>query len=208
MVGGGGVLIIYDRLGWGVALVVLAALTALALSLWLGPVLIRRLTVRQIGQTVRQDGPKTHLQKAGTPTMGGMLIVVVVMFLAMAMRLEDESTLTPMLTLVGVGILGAIDDFVNVRTGFGVRGRYKLVWQTVVAVLAAIYIQRHFDLTGINVPLVGQFEIPLVLLVLFIAFAIVAASNAVNLTDGLDGLAISTFAIAAASALIRSAFSA
>jgi phospho-N-acetylmuramoyl-pentapeptide-transferase len=121
--------------------------------------------------------------------MGGMLIVVVVMFLAMAMRLEDESTLTPMLTLVGVGILGAIDDFVNVRTGFGMRGRFKLVWQTVVAVLAAVYIQRHFDLTGINVPLVGQFEIPIVLLVLFIAFAIVAASNAVNLTDGLDGLA-------------------
>jgi phospho-N-acetylmuramoyl-pentapeptide-transferase len=118
-----------------------------------------------------------------------MLIVVVVMFLAMAMRLEDESTLTPMLTLVGVGILGAIDDFVNTRTGFGVRGRYKLVWQTVVAVLAAIYIQRHYDLTGINVPLVGQFEIPILLLVLFIAFAIVAASNAVNLTDGLDGLA-------------------
>jgi phospho-N-acetylmuramoyl-pentapeptide-transferase len=69
------------------------------------------------------------------------------------------------------------------------RGRFKLVWQTIVAVLAAVYIQRHFDLTGINVPLVGQFEIPIVLLVLFIAFAIVAASNAVNLTDGLDGLA-------------------
>jgi phospho-N-acetylmuramoyl-pentapeptide-transferase len=167
----------------------LAVVLAFGGVVLLGPIFIRLLQRLGFGKRIRTEGPRAHAVKAGTPTMGGMLIVVVVMFLAMAMRLEDESTLTPMLTLVGVGILGAIDDFVNVRTGFGMRGRYKLVWQTVVAVLAAVYIQRHFDLTGINVPLVGQFEIPIVLLVLFIAFAIVAASNAVNLTDGLDGLA-------------------
>jgi phospho-N-acetylmuramoyl-pentapeptide-transferase len=167
----------------------LAVVLAFGGVVLLGPIYIRLLQRLGFGKQIRIEGPQAHAVKAGTPTMGGMLIVVVVMFLAMAMRLEDESTLTPMLTLVGVGILGAIDDFVNVRTGFGVRGRYKLVWQTVVAILAAIYIQRHYDLTGINVPLVGQFEIPLVFLVLFIAFAIVAASNAVNLTDGLDGLA-------------------
>ena len=167
----------------------LAVLLAFGGVVLLGPIYIRLLQRLGFGKQIRIEGPQAHAVKAGTPTMGGMLIVVVVMFLAMAMRLEDESTLTPMLTLVGVGILGAIDDFVNTRTGFGVRGRYKLVWQTVVAILAAIYIQRHFDLTGINVPLVGQFEIPILLLVLFIAFAIVAASNAVNLTDGLDGLA-------------------
>jgi len=155
----------------------------------LGPIYIRLLQRLGFGKQIRIEGPQAHAVKAGTPTMGGMLIVVVVMFLAMAMRLEDVSTLTPMLALVGVGILGAIDDFVNVRTGLGMRGRFKLIWQTVVAVLAAIYIQRHFDLTGVNVPLIGQFEIPILLLVLFIAFAIVATSNAVNLTDGLDGLA-------------------
>jgi phospho-N-acetylmuramoyl-pentapeptide-transferase len=167
----------------------LAVVLAFGGVVLLGPIYIRLLQRLGFGKRIRTEGPRAHAVKAGTPTMGGMLLVVVVMFLAMAMRLEDESTLTPMLTLVGVGILGAIDDFVNVRTGFGMRGRFKLVWQTVVAVLAAVYIQRHFDLTGINVPLVGQFEIPIVLLVLFIAFAIVAASNAVNLTDGLDGLA-------------------
>jgi phospho-N-acetylmuramoyl-pentapeptide-transferase len=167
----------------------LAVVLAFGGVVLLGPIYIRLLQRLGFGKQIRIEGPQAHAVKAGTPTMGGMLIVVVVMFLAMAMRLEDESTLTPMLTLVGVGILGAIDDFVNVRTGFGMRGRYKLIWQTVVAILAAIYIQRHFDLTGINVPLVGQFEIPILLLVLFIAFAIVAASNAVNLTDGLDGLA-------------------
>jgi phospho-N-acetylmuramoyl-pentapeptide-transferase len=94
-----------------------------------------------------------------------------------------------MLALVGVGILGAIDDYVNARSGFGVRGRYKLVWQTVVGVLAAIYIQRHFDITAINVPLIGELAVGAVAVVLFVAFAIVATSNAVNLTDGLDGLA-------------------
>jgi phospho-N-acetylmuramoyl-pentapeptide-transferase len=167
----------------------LAVLLAFGGVVLLGPIYIRLLQRLGFGKQIRIEGPEAHAVKAGTPTMGGMLIVVVVMFLAMAMRLEDESTLTPMLTLVGVGILGALDDYVNVRTGFGMRGRVKLVWQTIVAVLAAIYIQRHFDLTGINVPLVGQFEIPALLLIAFIAFAIVAASNAVNLTDGLDGLA-------------------
>jgi phospho-N-acetylmuramoyl-pentapeptide-transferase len=155
----------------------------------LAPVYIRLLQRLGFGKAIRAEGPAAHAVKAGTPTLGGMLIVVVVMFLAMAMRLEDVSTLTPMLTLVGVGILGAIDDYVNVRTGFGVRGRYKLVWQTVVAILAAVYIQRHFDITAINVPLLGELAVGAVAVVVFVAFAIVAMSNAVNLTDGLDGLA-------------------
>ncbi len=155
----------------------------------LGPIYIRLMQRLGFGKAIRVEGPESHAVKAGTPTLGGMLIIVVVMFLAMAMRLEDESTLTPMLALVGVGILGAIDDYVNARSGFGVRGRYKLVWQTVVGVLAAIYIQRHFDITAINVPLVGELAVGAVAVVLFVAFAIVATSNAVNLTDGLDGLA-------------------
>jgi phospho-N-acetylmuramoyl-pentapeptide-transferase len=155
----------------------------------LGPMYIRLLQRLGFGKAIRAEGPAAHAIKAGTPTLGGMLIVLVVMFLAMAMRLEDVSTLTPMLTLVGVGILGAIDDYVNIRTGFGVRGRYKLVWQTMVAILAAVYIQRHFDITAINVPLVGEIAIGAVAVVAFVAFAIVAMSNAVNLTDGLDGLA-------------------
>jgi phospho-N-acetylmuramoyl-pentapeptide-transferase len=155
----------------------------------LGPIYIRLLQRLGFGKAIRAEGPPTHAVKAGTPTLGGMLIIVVVMFLAMALRIEDESTLIPMLTLVGVGILGAIDDYVNTRTGFGVRGRYKLVWQTIVSVLAAIYIQRHFDITAINVPLVGELAIGAVAVIVFVAFAIVATSNAVNLTDGLDGLA-------------------
>ena len=155
----------------------------------LGPIYIRLLQRLGFGKAIRAEGPASHQVKAGTPTLGGMLIVLVVMFLAMAMRLEDVSTLIPMLTLVGVAILGAIDDYVNTRTGFGVRGRYKLVWQTIISVLAAIYIQRHFDITAINVPLVGELAVGAFVVVAFVAFAIVAMSNAVNLTDGLDGLA-------------------
>jgi phospho-N-acetylmuramoyl-pentapeptide-transferase len=169
--------------------IVLALLLAFAGVVLLGPVYIGLLQRLGFGKQIRVDGPEGHVLKAGTPTMGGMLMVVVIMFLAMAMRIEDVYTLTPMLALVGVGILGAIDDYVNARTGFGMRGRYKLVWQTVVAALAAFYFWRHFRITEINIPLLGQYEIGAILFILFVAFVIVGASNAVNLTDGLDGLA-------------------
>jgi phospho-N-acetylmuramoyl-pentapeptide-transferase len=155
----------------------------------LAPIYINLVQRLGFGKQIRAEGPEAHYGKAGTPTMGGMLMVGVVLFLAMALRIEDAATLTPTLTLMGVGILGAIDDFVNVRTGIGMRGRWKLVWQTGVAVLAAFYIWRHFDLTGLNIPLVGQFAVADPLLIAFIAFVIVGTSNAVNLTDGLDGLA-------------------
>jgi phospho-N-acetylmuramoyl-pentapeptide-transferase len=169
--------------------ILLALLLAFIGVVLLGPVYIGLLQRLGFGKQIRLDGPEGHVAKAGTPTMGGMLIVVVVMFLAVVMRIEDVYTLTPMLALVGVGILGAIDDYVNTRTGLGVRGRHKLVWQTVVGVLAAFYFWRHFQITEINIPLLGGFEIGALLFILFLAFVIVGVSNAVNLTDGLDGLA-------------------
>ena len=169
--------------------IVVALLLAFLGMVLLAPIYISLLQRLGFGKQIRGDGPEAHYGKAGTPTMGGMLMVGVVLFLAMALRIEDAATLTPMLTLMGVGILGAIDDFVNVRTGIGMRGRWKLVWQTVVAVLAAYYIWQHFNLTGLNIPLLGQFEVVPILLIGFIAFVIVGTSNAVNLTDGLDGLA-------------------
>jgi phospho-N-acetylmuramoyl-pentapeptide-transferase len=169
--------------------ILLALLLAFVGVVLLGPIYINLLQRLGFGKQIRAEGPEGHEIKAGTPTMGGMLIVLVVMFLAMAMRIEDVYTLTPMLALVGVGVLGAVDDFVNARTGIGMRGRWKLVWQTVVALLAAFYIQRHFDITVINIPLVGQVIIGGLLFILFAAFVIVGVSNAVNLTDGLDGLA-------------------
>ena len=169
--------------------ILLAILLAFVGVVLLGPVYIGLLQRLGFGKQIRLDGPERHVAKAGTPTMGGMLMVVVVMFLAMAMRIEDVYTLTPMLALVGVGILGAIDDYVNAKTGLGVRGRHKLVWQSVVGVLAAFYFWRHFQITEINIPLLGGIEIGPVFFIVFLAFVIVGVSNAVNLTDGLDGLA-------------------
>ena len=169
--------------------IVVAVLLAFIGMVLLAPIYISLLQRLGFGKQIRVDGPEAHYGKAGTPTMGGILMVGVVLFLAMALRIEDAATLTPMLTLMGVGILGAVDDFVNVRTGIGMRGRWKLVWQTVVALLAGFYISRHFDLSGLNIPLVGQIEVAPILLIGFIAFVIVGTSNAVNLTDGLDGLA-------------------
>jgi phospho-N-acetylmuramoyl-pentapeptide-transferase len=169
--------------------IVVALLLAFIGMVLIAPIYISLLQRLGFGKQIRTDGPESHYGKAGTPTMGGMLVVGVVVFLAMALRIEDAATLTPMLALVGVGILGAIDDFVNVRSGIGMRGRWKLVWQTIVALLAGFYIQRHFDITGINVPGLGELVIGPLLFVLFVAFVIVGASNAVNLTDGLDGLA-------------------
>jgi phospho-N-acetylmuramoyl-pentapeptide-transferase len=169
--------------------IVLALLLAFVGVVLLGPVYIGLLQRLGFGKRIRSDGPEAHAVKAGTPTMGGMLVVMVVMFLAMALRIDSSVTLTPMLALVGVGILGAVDDFVNARTGIGMRGRWKLVWQTVVALLAAVYIQRHFDITVLNVPFLGEIVVGAVFFALFMAFVMVGVSNAVNLTDGLDGLA-------------------
>jgi phospho-N-acetylmuramoyl-pentapeptide-transferase len=169
--------------------IVVALLLAFIGMVLLAPIYINLLQRLGYGKQIRIEGPQAHYGKAGTPTMGGILVVGVVLFLAMALRIEDAATLTPMLTLMGVGILGAFDDYVNARSGIGMRGRWKLVWQTVVALLAGYYIQRHFELTGLNIPFLGQIEVVPGLLIAFIAFVIVGTSNAVNLTDGLDGLA-------------------
>ncbi len=169
--------------------IVVAVVLAFTGMVLLAPIYIGLLQRLGYGKQIRTDGPQSHFGKAGTPTMGGMLVVTVVLFLAMALRLEDVHTLTPMLALMGVGVLGAIDDFVNVRSGLGMRGRWKLVWQTVVALLAGWYIQRHFAINAVNVPLLDD---PIIIgaipFILFVAFVIVGTSNAVNLTDGLDGL--------------------
>jgi phospho-N-acetylmuramoyl-pentapeptide-transferase len=172
------------------AQIVVAVILAFIGMVLLAPIYISLLQRLGFGKQIRAEGPQAHFRKAGTPTMGGMLVVSVILFLAMALRIEDVHTLTPMLALMGVGVLGAIDDFVNVRSGIGMRGRWKLVWQTAVALLAGWYIQRHFGINAVNVPLLAEpIVIGAVPFILFVAFVIVGTSNAVNLTDGLDGLA-------------------
>jgi phospho-N-acetylmuramoyl-pentapeptide-transferase len=123
----------------------------------------------------------------------------------------DASTYSPLAVLALVGALGALDDFLNARTGYGLRGRHKIVWQTVVAIGVAIYVQNHFGFNGVRVPFLGDVEftstifVPLldrnvelggIFFIVVAVAAIVGCSNGVNLTDGLDGLAGGTLAFA------------
>lgn len=173
-------------------------LSGFLLGLVLGAPYIRALRRFRIGQNIRPEGPQTHYVKQGIPTMGGGLFIGVtsaLWLLVLVLLPETErdafipQTIVPIGALISVGVLGAIDDLVNVRYGFGIRGRHKLVWQVIVGLVAAIYIQRHFGITGIYVPLVGELEIGGGLFIALALFAIVAMSNGVNLTDGMDGLA-------------------
>jgi phospho-N-acetylmuramoyl-pentapeptide-transferase len=192
-------------------------LLAFACVVILMPSYIRLLQWLGMGKKIRVEGPDSHQHKQGTPTMGGILIVAVVLILALAFHAYDVSTYSPLAVLALVGALGAVDDILNARTGVGIRGRGKILWQTLVAVGVAIYIQNHFGFNGIRVPFVGDVEnsslIQLPLLdrgievgsLIFIVVAVVAivgSSNGVNLTDGLDGLAGGTLVFAFISYMI------
>lgn len=175
------------------------------IGLAIGGPYVRLLRDLRIGKSIRAEGPRSHMAKQGTPTLGGVLFigVVTLVWSALLLALPDSElsafipqTIVPMGALLAVGILGAIDDLVNVAYGFGIRGRHKLVWQTIVAVAGALYIQRHFAVTGVYVPMVGEREIGAAAFIALAAFAIVATSNGVNLTDGLDGLAGGTIVFA------------
>ncbi len=175
-----------------------------ALVVILMPSYIRLLQAIGFGKHVRteDEGPHTHLVKEGTPTMGGLLIIAVVLLLASLLGAIDPSTYPSLAALAGVGALGAVDDYLNARRGVGIRVRQKLVWQTVVAFAAAIYIQNHFELTGFRVPFVGDVIVGPWPWILLATFAIVGSTNGVNLTDGLDGLAGGTLVFAFVSFMI------
>ncbi len=176
-------------------------LLAFALVVVLMPAFIRVLRRLGMGKRIRLEGPETHYVKEGTPTMGGLLIVGVVLGVGIAMELfgggfVDGSTFAPMATLALVGALGTADDWLNARTGDGISAIQKLLWQSVVAGVAAWQIQDTYQITALSVPLLGTVSIPPWVYILIAAFAIVATSNAVNITDGLDGLAGGTLIFA------------
>jgi phospho-N-acetylmuramoyl-pentapeptide-transferase len=192
-------------------------LLAFACMVILMPPFLRLLRWLGMGKQIRDDGPGSHLVKQGTPTMGGVLIVVVTLALATVFNAWDVSTYSPLFVLALVGALGAVDDYMNARTGTGIRGRHKILWQVIVAVAVAIYIQNHFGFNGLRVPFLGdrvdttQIPIPFtghnvelgaIVFIVVAVIAIVGCSNGVNLTDGLDGLAGGTLVFAFISFLI------
>ena len=177
---------------------VMAALTSLSISFLIGPWMIRKLTQLKIGQAVRDDGPQTHLVKAGTPTMGGALILASVAITTLLWGdLENRYVWACLVTTIGFGAIGWVDDYRKVvfKNPKGLSARSKFFWQTVIAALALSYIAYRAELpqqTDLIVPFFKAVAIPLGTIG-FIAFGwlvVVGFSNAVNLTDGLDGLAI------------------
>ncbi|MBC8007498.1 MAG: phospho-N-acetylmuramoyl-pentapeptide-transferase [Prolixibacteraceae bacterium] len=177
---------------------VLATLTALLISFIVGPLMIRKLTAYKIGQSVRDDGPKSHLAKAGTPTMGGALILISITITTLLWAdLDNRYVWVVLVVTLGFGIVGWIDDYRKVvhRNPKGLSARTKFFWQTVIGLAAAIYLATSATLpaqTELIVPFFKQVTYPLGIVgfVLMSYFVIVGTSNAVNLTDGLDGLAI------------------
>jgi phospho-N-acetylmuramoyl-pentapeptide-transferase len=179
-----------------------AILLAFAVVVILMPGYIRLVRWAGFAKRIRIEGPETHQVKGGTPTAGGVLLIAVVGSLALVFDLVDASTFAPLAALGLVGALGFADDWLNASTGDGIRARQKLLWQTAVAVFAAWQIQRTYDIVAVGVPFVGAVPIAPWLYIVFAAFAIVAMSNGVNLTDGLDGLAGGTLIFAFVSFLI------
>ena len=180
----------------------MAALLALLISFLLGPWLIRTLTEKQIGQQIRDDGPAHHAVKAGTPTMGGALIILALLFSTLMMAdIANRYVLLALIATLGTGVVGFVDDYLKLtrKNSKGLSPQAKLLGQLAVAfiVAVALYYQPRFS-TEIAFPFIKTFRLDLgVLYIPFAMMVIVFTSNAVNLTDGLDGLAIGPVMIAA-----------
>lgn len=176
---------------------ILGVLTALVICFVVGPAMIRRLSHYQIGQTVRDDGPITHLSKAGTPTMGGALILVAVgVSTLLWCDLTNRYVWVVFLTTMLFGVIGWVDDYKKLvkKDPEGLRSRYKFFWQSVVGLGAAIFLYYTAELpveTTLIVPFFKDVAIDMGWMFIVLTYlTIVGSSNAVNFTDGLDGLAI------------------
>jgi len=176
---------------------ILGVLTALIISLLIGPYVIRRLNYHQIGQVVRSDGPQSHLSKAGTPTMGGALILISIIISSLLWSdLTSVYVWVVVLVTTGFGIIGWIDDYRKIyeKNAKGLSAGWKYLLQSIIGFAAACVLYWHAATpaeTELIIPFFKDFALELGIFYIFIAyFFIVGFSNAVNLTDGLDGLAI------------------
>lgn len=176
---------------------ILGIMTALSLSLLLGPMMIRRLNYHQIGQSIRNDGPESHLSKSGTPTMGGALILVAIILSTLLWSdLRNKYVWVVLLVTIIFGAVGWVDDYRKVieKNSVGLPARWKYFWQSVAGLSAAVFLYSQASTpaeTQLFFPFLKHFALDLgVFYIVLTYFVIVGSSNAVNLTDGLDGLAI------------------
>jgi len=176
---------------------ILGVLTALTISLWFGPAMIRRLGYRQLSQTIRHDGPETHLAKAGTPTMGGALILMAITVATLLWGdLTSRYVWVVLLTTLGFGVVGWVDDYKKIvnKDPKGIGAKAKFFWQSVFGLAAAMFLYLTapgLAETNLIVPVFKNVSINMGAgFVVLTYLVIVGSSNAVNFTDGLDGLAI------------------
>lgn len=176
---------------------ILASLTALLIALWVGPWMIRRLQQLQIGQVVRDDGPQTHLSKTGTPTMGGALTLIAIAISTLLWAdLKNAYVWLVLFVTLAYGVVGWVDDYrkLVLKSPKGMSARQKLFWQGAIAIFAAAFLfltAKHASQTQLVIPFLKNIYLDLgFFFPIFVIFVIVGSSNAVNLTDGLDGLAI------------------
>ncbi|HEX2092461.1 MAG TPA: phospho-N-acetylmuramoyl-pentapeptide-transferase, partial [Longimicrobiaceae bacterium] len=185
-----------------------AVVTAFLVAFYFGPGIIRRLRILKVGQVVRAEGPKTHLGKAGTPTMGGVLIVMATVIPTLLWaELDNPYTITAVVVILWLGVLGFMDDYLKIarKKSEGLRGRYKIMGQVSVGALVGlvlVLLPGYFsDIppTWTQIPFFKTWHVAFTpwAYVLFVMFIITGSSNAVNLTDGLDGLAAGLSAVAA-----------
>ncbi|MCF6318310.1 MAG: phospho-N-acetylmuramoyl-pentapeptide-transferase [Proteobacteria bacterium] len=184
---------------------IMAALTALMISVFLGPVFIRKLQEKQIGQQVRDLGPKSHLSKQGTPTMGGALIIFSILIACLLWSdLSINYIWVCMYVLFGFGLIGWLDDYrkLVLKDSAGLAARWKYLLQSLFGITAVLYLYYYGDVsltTQMVIPFVKDLDWSLGWLVIPLGyFVMVGSSNAVNLTDGLDGLAIMPVILVAA----------
>lgn len=169
---------------------IFSTIVSFLISVILGPIVIPWLTKLKFGQSVRSDGPKTHLKKAGTPTMGGIIIIISLLIADIVFSKWDRYMALLIMITLGYGVIGFLDDYIKVRykRSLGLTARQKLLGQFALAVLFA-YFSKNIVGTDVIIPFLkreidlGYFYIP------FIMFVVVGTVNSVNLTDGLDGLA-------------------
>ena len=189
---------------------VLAAMTALMISFVAGPRVIRWLAAKKIGQAVRTDGPQTHLVKSGTPTMGGVLILIAIAITTLLWGdLTNRYVWVVLIVTLGFGAIGWYDDWKKVvyRDPKGLASRWKYFWQSVIGVMVAVYLGLSATLpaqTELIVPFFKTVAYPLGIIGFMVLtyLVVVGTSNAVNLTDGLDGLAIMPAVMVAAALAI------
>ena len=185
-----------------------AAVTALIIAFWIGPKIIRRLKEHQIGEAAKVEAPKTHLSKAGTPTMGGLIILSAILIPALLWAdIQNGYIILIIFVTAWLGAVGLLDDYLKVvkKKPTGLIGRYKIVGQVIAGFVVGAVIYFHPEwidsslrryASSTTVPFVKHLEIDFgVFYIPMVIFVITATSNAVNLTDGLDGLAAGTVGI-------------